>query len=730
MWVVGAHQETATNLTTVLQRNLWGFLMLHKKILFYLFASITLMSAPSMANNNTAGELELSLQSGDTESALLLDTHLSGAITGMIASIKLEQRFKNQSNEWVNGRYVFPLPEDAAVDSFTIKIGERMIEGVVQEKQAAQRAFQQAKREGKKAGLLKQHRPNLFSISIANIGPDEEVITELTFVDTVTFEDGIFSLTLPTTLTPRYIPGATTKIKQALEQHVAEQLNEQQQERRHVEISTNSGWAANTHRVDDAADITPPQTHRLADQTSHQFSLALLLNAGLSLQKVQSSSHRINAQFANNGQVDISLAQTKLPMNQDLILSWQPAIGAAPEAAFFQQAFDDAYYSMLMLMPPQVSTPMSLPRDITFIIDSSGSMAGTPMNQAKQALHDGLSYLSPNDRFNIIDFDSSFTPLFKQSEAVTMKGLKKAHKMINLLHADGGTEMSGALSYALNSPHDSAYLKQIVFITDGAIGNEKELFKLIEQQLGDTRLFTVGIGSAPNAYFMNKAAQFGRGTYTFINNVNQVSEKIELLFEKITNPIMRDVKIAWPTDVEQYPQRIPDLYLGQPLTVIVKSSSAIKQADIEGHLLNTAWQQTVALVNNKQAETTTLDKRAENLDTLWARKKIAQLMDQLAIGQRTLEEVKPIVTALGITHRIVTKYTSFIAIEQTPSKPIEATSTHKNVPNLMPKGSTMPAPQTATPAGLLTLCGGLLMLISLGLRCIRRRNAILRTATT
>lgn len=668
--------------------------------------------------SNSAGELELHGGAGQREQALLLDTTIEGEINGMLASISVQQVFQNPSSDWVNGRYVFPLPDGAAVDSLRIKIGERVIDGIVKEKEQAKKIFKQAKTAGKKAGLLQQHRPNLFSISIANIGPQEKVIADITFINPVAFQNNVFSLSLPTTLTPRYVPDAMINSK-AMQKELLAKFKEQED----VDINTGSGWAAKPSRVVDANDITPPQTHAITNQTSHRFSLSLLLNAGFDLQKVASNSHTISTNFENSQKVNISLANGNALMDSDLTLSWRAVSGASPKAALFQQEFNNAYYSMLMLTPPSANSALSLPRDVTFIIDSSGSMAGNSMLQAKQALSDGLSFLTANDRFNVIDFDSSFRALFSQSQAVTLKRINRANNMIAGLNADGGTEMLGALRYAMQSnSSDHTYLRQIVFITDGAIGNERELFSLIDQQLGDIRLFTVGIGSAPNSYFMNKAAKFGRGSYTVIRDLSQVNKKIGELFEKITRPVMRNIEVIWPKSMgqtlEQYPARIPDLYAGEPLTLLVKSSQPIDKLTALGEMLGMPWQQSVSLgipgTQIPSVETaSTKTSNAENIDTVWARQKIESLMDKLVTNELSQEQAKPQIINLGIAHNIVTKFTSFIAVEKSPSKPLSDTAKHKNIPNLMPKGNTMPIPQTATPAMLFSVTGLLLILLGL-----------------
>ena len=680
-----------------------------KRISLYMLVAAAISAQPLVHAKSSAGELEITHSDGSQQSALLLATHISGDVNAMVASITVRQNFKNNSDQWVNGRYVFPLPEGAAVDSLKITVGERIIDGVIKEKTEAKKIFDHAKKAGKKAGLLEQHRPNLFSISVANIAPHEEVITNITFIDRVHYENDTFSLRLPTTITPRYIPGAP--IKSILQAQL--ELEQQFEESSHEQNIEQFGWAANTDSVSDASAITPPQTHATDGETPNLFSLALSINAGLDLHTVSSQTHNITTHFMTDKEVDINLANSLESMNRDLLITWQPNVGQAPKAALFQQQMGGDYYSMLMLVPPEANSSISLPRDVTFIIDSSGSMAGESMRQAQRSLHQGLAHLSANDRFNIVDFDSSYRPLFKQSQAANTNNLQQARLMIDQLNADGGTEMLGALSFALSqtAAHEkNEYLRQVIFITDGAIGNESELFSLLKTKLGDARLFTVGIGSAPNTYFMNKAAKYGRGSYTYINDTQQVSQKMAALFKRITSPVMKNLQIDWnQSGYEQYPEKLSDLYAGEPLNVVVKSNKPIIKATIDGKMLNTAWQQKVKRGKSKYSDT-------DDLDTIWARQKVASLMDQLATQEIPLEKAKAKIVKLGLAHHIVTKFTSFVAVEQAVSKPKGVKAQQKNVANLMPKGSTMVAPSTATPATLFTMLGSLLIVLSSALR--------------
>ncbi len=678
------------------------------------------IQGPSNTESTSVGELHLQGTSGNSN-ALLLDTNIQANVVGLIATINLTQRFKNDTDEWVNGRYVFPLPENGAIDGMTMTIGERVIKGEIKEKQAAKKVFEAAKKAGKKASLLEQHRPNMFSMSVANIPPRSEVVANIRIIDRVVYQNQTFSLRFPTTITPRYIPGTPIALNLDTEQEVM--------------INEHSGWAANTDVVPDANDITPPQTHSKVDQTTHHFSFMLTLNAGIGLANIGSQTHAIdllnashiydangsnNQQFSAKQVHTVSLTNKREPMNQDLVVTWSPIKTQAPTAALFQQQLGGEHFSMAMLLPPTANVVQALPTETTFIIDSSGSMAGESMRQAKRSLQFALNKLSPSDRFNVIDFDSNFRPLFDRPKLATDSHLNQAMRMVQNLTADGGTEMFAPLDFALQTPTYENYLKQVIFITDGSVGNESQLFKLIHDKLGDARLFTVGIGSAPNAYFMRKAAQFGRGKFTYVDYASNADQVMQSLFETISKPVARDLVVDYEVGngathsasaIEQFPAKIPDLYAGEPVMIVTKSSDALRSINVSGTLLGNAW--------SRKLSSSSTSNTTDNIDAIWARQKVAHLMDSLSMSAMTQEQVKPAVIALGIKHHLLTRYTSFVAVEQTPSKPAELKSHNKKVANLMPKGSAMPIPQTATPATLLGVMGSGFLLLGL---CVRNRR--------
>jgi Ca-activated chloride channel family protein len=671
------------------------------KALKRLIALLLLCCGPAaclhaMADEITIGMLELTARETAVKSdALLLQSKAEVTITAMTARVTLKQRFRNDADHWVDGTYLFPLPEEATVDALTMRIGDRVIVGKIRERREAKRAYEAARKAGKQAALLESERPNLFTTSIANIAPGETIEVEIRYLQTVTYKDGAFSLRLPTTLTPRYIPGDPLPRDTELEKRFS--------------ADTGKGWARDSDQVADASRITPPQVRDVSGGTN-PISISIDLDAGLQLADIGSSSHAIVKMQSPSGKGtawNIGLRAGSVPMDRDFMLTWRPAVDAQPSAALFTEQREDAVYATLLMMPPQQVAQAALPREVIFIIDSSGSMGGASMRQAKKALLDALGRLKPGDMFNIVDFDSEARQLFAHPVPATADLVSKAKRFVNALQADGGTEMAKALTMALEQPETEGFLRQVLFMTDGSVGNEETLFTLIRQRLGQARLFTVGIGSAPNSYFMRKSAEFGRGSFTTINRLDQVNEKMRLLFRQLESPVLRDIVIRWPesAETEFFPNPVPDLYLGEPLVVHARLKKAEGVIAIGGHVQGRAWSRSIA-INSVSGHS--------GMAKLWAGRKIGSLMDAMIEGKPEAE-IKPQVLKLALEHQVASKYTSFVAIDETPVKPESAEKKQKSVSNRMPAGSTMqvPYPATATSAELTFWLGLLMLLITL-----------------
>jgi Ca-activated chloride channel homolog len=592
-------------------------------------------------------------------------------VTGLIGRAHVVQSFQNQSDDVVHAVYTFPLPETAAVDGLTLRVGERRIVGEIRERAAAQRSFEQAAERGQKASLIDQQRPNLFSTRLANIGPHETVEVELSYQQEVTYDAGAFALEFPATLTPRY---ATAPEAQA--------------------------------------GVTPPFTI----EDGPTLSLDVTLDAGVPLQRIASPSHALKVQASAAGPVHVSLAQGEVLADRDVRLEWAPAPDGAPRSALFEEQLGTERYALLMLLPPDpgLDAEGRLPRETTFIIDTSGSMSGASMQQARLSLESGLAALRPVDRFNVIQFDDTASAFFPRPVPATAEHVREAQRRVRQLDADGGTEMLTALVLAFDVAAASEALSQVVFVTDGSVGNEPEVFRFIEHNLGPRRLFTVGIGAAPNRYFMRGAARLGRGTFTSVSDANEVGARMQALWTKLDAPLVRNVDVDFGGDgrAEVLPARVPDLYRGEPLVVVAKLGAAGPAVRVRGQRAGRAFDAQLPLRSRAAAGEV-------GIHRLWARRQIESLMDRVIEGEDE-ERIRPRVTALALKHRLLSQYTSLVAVD--PARSVAGPGQDVAVPNAVPAGNTMfgNMPRTATPGPLYLIVGGLALGAAWWLRPRRR----------
>ncbi len=631
-----------------------------------------------------------------------LDTRVNIDITGMLARVEVRQTFHNPGTRWAEGIYVFPLPEQAAVDHLRMVIGARVIEGQIKERSQAKEIYRQARQAGQRASLVEQERPNVFTSSLTNIAPGESISVEIEYQQTVRYSDGAFRLRFPLVVGPRYIPGQALGTEQG------------------VDAFTGTGWGQATDRVADAERITPPVRHP-HEGPVNPVTLGIDLNAGMPLAEVTSSYHPIDRHLSSEGRYRIQLAEQQVPADRDFELVWRPAAGSAPTAAWFVERDNAEHYGLLMLLPPaQGARIPDIGRELVFVIDTSGSMHGASIRQARSALLMALDRLSERDRFNIIRFNNTTDSLFPQSQKADQQGLALARRFIEGLDASGGTEMLPALEMALLSEEQQG-LRQIVFLTDGSVGNERQLFQLIRKKLGDSRLFTIGIGSAPNSYFMRKAAEFGRGTFTYIGDSQEVMEKTAELFLKLEQPALTDIRLELPagTQADMLPRRLPDLYTGEPLLVVLRGTALPEWVAVHGRRGDQPWTSTVMLNGGQQGAT---------LAPEWGRRRIAELMTLLQDAEKdeARQALRQQVVATGLAHHLVSQYTSLVAVEVTPARQqnelLKRHSLETNLPSGWSHQHVFGLPQTATPARLHLLAGSFLLLLASLIRWKARRQ--------
>jgi len=636
-------------------------------------AGVTLLFASQARAAEASGEGKLLLRpraGGEPLEAPLQSTAVAFQVSGIVARARVVQTFRNPGDGWYEGVYVFPLPENSAVDRLRLRVGERTIEGEIREREAAQRTYAAARAQGRRAALLDQERSNIFTASVANIGPHETIIVELEYLETLRYHDGRFSLRFPMVVGPRYIPRG----------------------------------------VADAARITPvvlrPQEGRAP---VNPVSIRVALDAGVPLADVSSPYHQVDVKTLGEGRREITLAEGSTPANRDFVLRWAPRPEAAPRLAWFTQSQGGRHYALLMLMPPDAAQEARLPREVIFVLDTSGSMAGASIRQARDALSLALERLTPQDRFNVIEFNSTAMALFSEAREATPAQVQRAISWVRSLEAGGGTEMASALKLALNGSDAGSGVRQVIFLTDGAVGNEEELFRLIRERLGDSRLFTVGIGSAPNSHFMRKAAELGRGTFTYIGRVDEVGARMSELFGKLEAPVLKGITLQWPeaAHAEAWPARVPDLYAGEPLVVSASLERLEGELRVSGVRAGRVWEARVPLAGGAQGS---------GMGSLWARAKVDSLMDSLRAGAQP-EAVREQVIALATAHRLVTRYTSFVAVDRTPARPADAPLARADLPTNLPEGWEYDKvfgelPQTGTDSRWELLTGILFLLLA------------------
>ena len=660
--------------------------------------------------------------------APMVSTDVVMDIAGPVIRTRLSQTFENTSDEWVEGIYVFPLPEYAAVDHLKMIIGGRMIEGQIHEKKKAKQIYEQAKSEGKKASLVEQERPNIFTASVANIGPGEKIAIQIEYQDKAQMKGGVFSARFPMTVGPRYNPQAQT-----------------------IQIASNRNEPimAVLDPVLDRARIEPPLMNPINEPDNYlrlPVTMTINLNAGFDLDTVTSPYHDIQIAKIDEDSVQIQLADGKVPANKDFKLEWQAQPTAQPYSGLFRETVGGDTYLLAMLTPPKPNkqTLKTHARESIFVIDTSGSMDGKSIVQARKSLLLALDHLDAKDTFNIIRFSSDHSSLFPQAQLANDKNIAKARRFVRGLEAGGGTEMAPALAQALEAQdRESGRVRQVMFITDGSIGNEKQLFAQIKDNLKTSRLFPVGIGSAPNSYFMSRAAKFGRGTYVQIGDLNEVSQRMGTLFAALDNPVLTNLSANLETKGQSYPSYIPDLYEGEPVIMVTKLSTKNLPQNIklDGRLASTDWAASFPMSNINEAK---------GLSVLWAREKIASL-EESRFDRAGADKIDAQILQTALEHHIVSRLTSLVAVDITPSRPLSADLTQSQVPTQLPEGwnfakvafdgtpqaqkpmpvqRTAPAPQpsvplpsTASPHVIFTLLGLLLMLIGALFPRLRTRRS-------
>ncbi|NLS17553.1 marine proteobacterial sortase target protein [Rhizobium sp. P40RR-XXII] len=611
-------------------------------------------------NDMGAGSLLLQTkEEGKYIEAPRLATDVDIDVNGPTARAVLTQAFENSTDKWVEALYVFPLREDSAVYSLKMIVGNRVIVADIKEKQAARAIYEKARREGKKATLVEQQRPNVFTNAVANIGPHEKIVVQIEYQQAVHLADGRFSLRVPLVVAPRYTPQNAEAITQ--------------------QADLKAGWGQTKQSPSRKTGDKPVSAPLLAPDSNriNTVTLKVNLNAGFPLDDVKSLYHTVKIDKVSDGARRIVL-DGEATADRDFVLEWNAVASNVPSVGLFREHVGKDDYVLAYVTPPALSTPQKTGREVVFVIDNSGSMGGTSIEQARASLDYALSRLEPNDRFNVIRFDDTMTKFFPDSLTATSDNIASARRFVTGLEAAGGTEMLPPLHAALNDSHQANGLRQVVFLTDGEVNNEQQLLDAIAQSRGRSRIFMVGIGSAPNTYLMSRAAELGRGSFTHIGSVAEVNERMRTLFDKLENPAVTDVAAAFSEkNVNISPNLLPDIYHGEPLVLAERMGKAAGTLTVSGMVGDRPW--TISLPLDQASD-------AKGISKIWARRQIDDAEVNLTLGKITQTEADKRILQLALEHHLVTRLTSLVAVDTKRLRPANAPLTAAAIPLQLPAG--------------------------------------------
>lgn len=558
---------------------------------------------------------------GDERAFTLARTEIGGEIVSGFARVVVTQTWRNPFPEPLEGVYKFPLPHDAAVDRVAMIVGKRMIEAQVMERDRAEKVYEEARDEGRRAALTEEERPNVFTQSVANVMPGEDILITLRFVAPLRLEDGEYSLALPTTLGPRYVPA-----------HAA---NDRAMERVAVAVLAEG------------------------EDPGHRLDVSLRIRPGLPLLGVTSPTHVIDVKHASPSDATVTLDPDDTIPNKDLVLRYRVASKTPGVGLLATKRGQRPGTFLLTVEPPapEAEAPVQ-PRELVFVVDTSGSMMGEPLEKAKAVMRHAVANLGPDDTFQVVNFSSEASSLSPVPLANTPKNAARALAHIDHLAGEGGTEMLAGIRAALDGDAPDGRLRIVLFLTDGYIGNDAEVIRYVGANIRRARLFSLGVGSSVNRFLLDELALMGRGAVEYVTPYEDEGAVVDRFYARIGAPILTDIEIDWgglPVEGVS-PVPVPDLFLGQPLRVMGRYAKAaqgtVRVSGVSGGQRVTM---DVAVALPARAD-------FDLLETVWARRQIDRIIgqesgsshpDRIALG-----------TKLALDHHLLSPWTSFVAVER------------------------------------------------------------------
>jgi len=553
----------------------------------------------------------------------LAGVKIQSRVADRVAETTVEQTFHNPFQDPLEAVYIFPLGGGSAVSAFDMKVGSRTIKGIVKERGQARQEYANALQQGKRAALMEQERDDVFTVQVGNLPPGEEVRVRITYSERLPFfDDGTTELRLPLVVAPRYIPGAPVNRE-----------------------PVGDGTEFDTDQVPDASRITPP---RLVKGFDPKVALSIEVElADGDLADLSCSQHAIKL---SNGR--IALTRQDELLNRDFILRWRMAKESVTSNLLVYRDNAGRQYGMLSILPPKRDGFLGLARDVVFVVDHSGSMEGVKMTSAAKACSMLLATLGPRDRYAICAFDSSTLWYGRDFVHADEAGIVAGDRFLRTITADGGTELDPAFNEtfaAIRARRDTAgRMPVVVLITDGQVGNESQILKRLQKEIGDARVFTIGIDTAVNEAFLKKLAAAGGGTSTCCVPGEALEEALCGVAREIGAPMVTDLAIDGADNLA--PARIPDVFAGRATTAFFAGAVG-GSVRVRGTLAGGGvFDQTVKVREIAMPA----------IAHLWARARVTDLEDKFRLGQ----DVKGEIVELAVRHTLLTRFTAFVVVDE------------------------------------------------------------------
>lgn len=593
----------------------------------------------SAQTQETAGSLMVGGPDGQLKGQCpLKHTSVKAEISGFLSRVVVTQNFENPFKEKIEAVYVFPLPQNAAVDDMTMVVGERVVRGKILPREEAQAVYEAARASGQVASLLDQERPNIFTQSVANILPGEKIKITISYVETLKYDNGAYEFVFPMVVAPRYVPGAITSQK------------------------VGNNFAPNTDQVPDAKSITPRPVP-MGTRAGHDISLDITLDAGMAIDSVDSKTHQVSIERPNLSSAKIKLKDLDTIPNKDFILRFDISGSAIRDAVITHRLDKGGFFTMILQPPDRVTVEDVMPKELVFVLDTSGSMSGFPIEKAKETMKLALANLYPSDTFNLITFSGDTHILFDQPVPATPENLQKAQAFLDSRQGRGGTEMMTAIKAALEPSDKQDHVRIVCFLTDGLVGNDMAIIDEVKKH-PNARVFAFGIGNSVNRFLLDEISEQGRGEVQYVGLNEDGSAAARRFHERVRNPLLTDISIEWDglnvSDV--YPQKIPDLFSAKPVVLTGRYlNSGNGTLRLKGKMAGNDFVREIPVSFPEN------DARHDVLPALWARQRIGDLMEQDYTGiqqQTPRPDLKETITRLGIEYRLMTQFTSFVAVEE------------------------------------------------------------------